>query len=291
MLMPGVKSRLQLAFHLPPGDCQSRLRLLCQEPPQRVVRAFGAADGGMALAHLHNLSGGILGGDQLQLEVTVGVHAQAQVTTTGATRIYRHRPELGDACQQTRLQVESGGLLEYLPDPIIPYGLARYQQQTRIDLAQDAGLFYWEVVTPGREAAGEIFAYSRLGLALELYAAGEPVALEHLELEPARRSLSAPLRLGGYRYFATLYICRVGADPAIWSRLERELAAQAAACSTPGTVIWGASSLVAHGLVVRGLSMSGRRLTEGLYAFWAAAKAALYAGSPRSAALQPRKLY
>jgi urease accessory protein len=37
-----------------------------QEPPLKVVRAFELEDGA-ALVHLHNVSGGLLGGDRLEL--------------------------------------------------------------------------------------------------------------------------------------------------------------------------------------------------------------------------------
>jgi urease accessory protein len=245
----------------------------------------------MAVTHLHNLSGGVLGGDRLEVEVNVGPHAQAQLTTTGATRIYRHRPG-PDASQRTTLRVARDGLLEYLPDPLIPFAGARYQQQTSIDLAEDAGLFYWELLAPGREASGEIFAYERLGITLELCAGGEPVALERMELEPALRPLTSPVRWGAYRYLATLYICRVGMAAQVWSSLEDELAALAqtpyvtgAACA--GAVVWGVSTLAAHGRVVRGLGAGGRQLQAGLVSFWAAAKQALYG----RAAHMPRKLY
>jgi urease accessory protein len=266
------------------------MRLLQQEMPQRVVRAFDGGDG-MAVTHLHNLSGGILGGDQLELAVSVGAHAQAQLTTTGATRVYRHRPG-PDASQRTTLRVGRDGLLEYLPDPLIPFAGARYQQQISIELAEDAGLFYWELIAPGREASGELFAYERLGIALELCAGGAPVALEHMELEPALRPLTSPLRWGAYRYLATLYICRVGVAAQVWSSLENELAALAQVQSTvdalsPKTTVWGVSTLAAHGLVVRGLGVSGRQLQAGLTSFWVAAKQALYG----RAAHPPRKLY
>lgn len=57
-------------------------------------------------------------------------------------------------------------------------------------------------------ASGETFAYPHVGLALQLCAAGELVALERMELEPALRPLTSPLRWGQYRYMATLYVSR-----------------------------------------------------------------------------------
>jgi urease accessory protein len=288
--MKDVKSRLAIRFERTPGDGRTRMRLVQQEMPQRVVRAFAGADD-MAVTHLHNVSGGVLGGDQLQLAIDVGPCAQAQVTTTGATRVYRHRPG-PDASQQTILRVAQGGLLEYLPDPLIPFAGARYRQQVSIELASGAGLFYWEMVAPGREAAGEVFAYERVGLGLELCAGSVPVAAERMELEPALRPLTSPLRWGRFRYLATLYICRVGVASTEWNSLEGELAALAqtlttADSSSPVATVWGVSTLVAHGLVVRALGVSGRQLMAGLNSFWAMAKERLYGRS----AHVPRKLY
>ncbi|MEX1018368.1 MAG: urease accessory protein UreD [Litorilinea sp.] len=285
-----VDSRLSLAFDKP--GAATRLQLRTQEPPQRVVRAFTAPHTGAALVHLHNLSGGVLGGDQLQLDIAVGAHAEAQVTTTGATRVYRHRPGYADARQTTTLQVAAGGLLEYLPDALIPFAGARYQQHTRIELAPDAGLFYWETVTPGRVAAGEVFAYARVGVDLEIATAGVPILVEAYALEPDKRPLTSPARLGDYPYFTTFYICRVGVAPAVWTTLETELGALAQHHTRPDhtgpdSVLWGVSRLAAHGLVIRALAKRHQPLAATLPKFWQHAKAALYG----RAAILPRKLY
>src|SRR5579859_6400465 len=281
-----VKGRLHLGFTYQPESQQSRLAVCEQQPPLQVIRSFALPQGG-ALVHLHNLSGGVLGGDRLELSVEVGPRAYAQLTTTSATRVYRSRPEAPMALQTNAIQVREGGLLEYLPDPLIPFAGARYQQQTRIDLAEDAGLFWWETVAPGREAHGEIFTYDQLQLGLSLFAGGRPIAIERLKLEPAVRLLRPPARLGPYRYFSSFYICRVGLEPARWSSLESSLQLLAQSLTQPGESIWGVSSLVAHGLLVRGLSRRGRLLPPGLLAFWRAAKLALY----EQEAIMPRKIY
>src|SRR5207245_2695986 len=84
------------------------VRLKQQQPPWRVIRAFpGGA--GEALAHLHNVSGGVLDNDDLRLQVEVGPDARAQLTTTGATRIYRSRSAGSKARQQTDLTIAARG--------------------------------------------------------------------------------------------------------------------------------------------------------------------------------------
>ncbi|MDQ3249448.1 MAG: urease accessory protein UreD [Chloroflexota bacterium] len=275
-----------LQLHFERTDAGTILRVPLQTPPLRVVRGFTGADG-MRLAHIHNLSGGVLGGDHLWVETVVGPGAAAQITSTGATRLYRRRANGGSAQQRTNIRVEMGGLLEYLPDVIIPYADACYQQTTCIELAADAGLFYWEVVAPGREASGELFQYHRLRLDLDIVAAGQLVALERVQLEPKLRPLTSPARLGPYRYFGTFYVCRVNTPPPVWLQLEARLTHLADQLNTPGEVIWGVSTLPAHGLAVRVASRSSRLIVGSLPQFWQLAKRDLY----QVDAVLPRKVY
>jgi len=283
--LPRASGRLDLYFTRD-REQRAQLRVREQHPPLQVVRAFPLPTGG-ALVHLHNISGGVLGGDQLALDVEVGAGAHVQLTSTSATRLYRSRPEAPAAVQTGTIKVREGALLEYLPDPLIPFSGSRYQQHTRIDLEAGAGLFWWETVTPGRIARGELFDYDHLLLNLNISAQGHPIAAERLKLEPHRRPLSSPARLGPYTHFCSFYICRVGLPGACWSDLEKELGALAQEFSRPGELSWGVSTLVMHGLVIRAISRQGRDIAAGLLAFWRAAKQYLYKEEP----VPPRKIY
>src|SRR5215207_6102789 len=277
---------LRLRFDRSGDRGRTTLTSCAQRPPLQVVRAFPSG-GAATLAHLHNLSGGVLGGDTLELSVEVGGGASAQLTSTGATRLYRCRPGSPAAVQRQGFRVGPGALLEYLPDELIPFAGARYRQETRIDLSDGAGLFWWEAVAPGRAARGELFEYDSLHFTLDLTACGLPLSLERVALEPVLRPPRSPARLGPYLYFATLYVCRVGVPESRWLELEAELAELARSLSSPGSVLWGVSTLPAHGLVVRSLSVRGRDITRGLFDFWRASKWALYG----EAAVPPRKVY
>lgn len=281
-----VEGRLHLDFSVAASSRNTRLTVLDARPPSKVIRAF-TLDGGAALVHLHNVSGGLLGGDYYELKVQVGAEAHAQITTTSATRIYRKRQGVSDAVQINEVHIAENGLLEMLPDPIIPFAQSAYHQKTHIDLSDGAGLFWWETIAPGREARGEMFAFDLLALELEIRANGRPIALENARLEPALRPLTSFARLGSYRYVSTFYICRVGISPAQWTALESELFELAGTLNHPGETLWGVSTLTAHGLVIRGLSCDGRSITKGLLAFWQAAKHSLYGEE----AIPPRKVY
>jgi len=283
--MQRVEGRLKLRFSAD-RTRQTQLIVLEQRPPLQVIRAFPISTGG-ALVHVHNISGGVLGGDQLGLEVDVEPGAHAQLTSTGATRLYRTRPGVPDSKQTGRVTVREGALLEYLPDPLIPFSGSRYQQHMRIELDSSAGLFWWETVAPGRVAQGEQFAYEQLLLDLHISTQGRSIAIERLKLEPHCRALSSLARLGPYSHFCSFYICRVGLEAVHWSTLEKELGALAQELSRPGEISWGVSTLVAHGLVMRAVSRQGRDIPPGLLAFWRAAKRYLYDEEP----VPPRKIY
>lgn len=284
--LPPFKGRLRLRFERVRGAKRTVLAMCEQRPPLKVVRAFPLS-GGEALVHLHNLSGGVLGGDQLEVVIEVGSGASAQITSTGATRLYRSRQGAPAATQRNKVRVNENGLLEHLPDALIPFAESRYCQETAIELARGAGLFWWEIVAPGRVARGELFAYQLLQLKLDLTAEGIMLAQERMRLEPARRPLSSPARLGPYHYFSTFYICREGLESTRWLALEKELAELARRLSRPAEISWGISTLPAHGLVVRAMSVKGRAIASGLLAFWQAAKLQLYGQT----AIPPRKIY
>lgn len=283
--MTEVRGRLALRFTHDAARGRTVMHADEQQAPLRVVRAFPLADGA-TLVHLHNLSGGILGGDDLAVDLSVGPDARAQVTTTSATRLYQARNEAAPARQSTTITIAQGGLLEYLPDPLIPFAGSRYEQKTAISLAHDAGFMGWEVLAPGREARAECFAFETLRLSLDIWAEQRPILLERNHLAPQSQPLTTPAQMGTYRYLASFYCAHVGLPTARWQALEAELAAIAQSLSTRGECQWGVTTLVAHGIVVRGLSVDGSQIAHHLTTFWRAAKRSLYG----TEAISPRKV-
>jgi urease accessory protein len=262
------------------------MRVDIQEPPWRVVRAFEQGNSG-ALVHLHNVSGGILTGDRLSLRIAAGPGSAAQVTSTGATRVYRHREGAVASQQITEILLEEGALLEYLPDALIPYAGSRHSQRTVIRLEKQATLFCWEVLAPGRQAMGETFAFESLRVETEIRTAMRPLLLEAFLLEPALRPLATAARMGHYTHLASFYACQVGVASARWQDLEQQLTEYASARSSAGVTLWGASALASDGVAVRGLSVSARTLPATLAGFWRIARLFLTAEEP----VAPRKTY
>jgi urease accessory protein len=280
-----MRASLQLIFERHGTTGRTVLASSYQDPPLRVVRAFPLEDGS-AMAHLHNVSGGLLGGDDLTLSVEIGPGAQAQLTTTGATRIYRQGKSSAITHQRNQIRVAESGLLEYVPDVIIPFAGASFSQHTSIHLASDAGLFWWEILAPGREAHGEVFHYQSVEMQTHVSADGGRIAAERIRLEPKKYDLSSPARMGPHLYCATFYVCRVGLRANAWLDLEAQLRQLAAELPRRGKARWGISTLKAHGLIIRCLADQGSDTLRGLLPMWDAAKHFLYGRH----AVPPRKV-
>jgi urease accessory protein len=264
----------------------NRLRVNRQDPPWKVVRAFPQPGAGV-LVHLNNVSGGVLAGDRLALDVTVHAGAMAQITTTGATRLYRHRAGAADSEQNLTFSVGENARLEYLPDPLIPYAGSRHTQRTKIRLEAGAALFWWETLAPGRQASGESFAFERLKIESAVRTRSRPLLREDFLLEPALRPLAVTARMREYSYVASLYVCQDGRPAAFWRALEDELNDAAAQRTRRGEAMWGASTLVSDGVMVRGLSASNRFIPAALTDFWRLARRAVTGEDP----VPPRKIY
>ena len=193
------------------------------------------------------------------------------MTTTGATRIYRHRSGFAPTTQQNEITVGEGALLEYLPDATIPFAGARYRQHTSIQLAAGAGLFWWEILAPGREAGGEIFEFDELEIKTRITAPGRILAAENLSLRPASREISSLARLGAlslYRHF--LCLLRGTRRRHMESCGGTHTRTVAHDLTKAGEILWGVSTLVAHGLIIRCLARNGREILPGLQALWRA---------------------
>jgi urease accessory protein len=280
-----MRASLQLVFERDQSAGRTILSSSQQDAPLRVVRAFPLPDGSV-MAHLHNVSGGLLGGDDLALSVELEAGAQVQLTTTGATRIYRRACGSAITRQRNQIRVGDGAWLEYVPDAIIPFSQADFSQKTVIELAADAGLFWWEILGPGREAHGEVFQYQRVEMQTELSAAGKAIASERIRIEPSSQDITSPARMGPYLYCATFYVCRVGLQAKRWLDLETQLRALATQLPRRNNIRWGMSTLKAHGIIIRCLATQTCDLTAGLLALWEAAKLFLYG----THAAPPRKL-
>ncbi len=159
---------------------------------------------------------GLVGGDMLDMHVSVGPGAHGLVTTPGATRFYRS--EAGLATQQVHARVADDARLEWLPLEAIAYNGCEGLNRAVFDLAPGAEMMTWDTTALGLPAAGLPFAQGTFRQHLEI----PGVWLERGTLAATdARLMDGPLGLAGQRCMATLVFAAGSAIAA--ERTERAL--------------------------------------------------------------------
>jgi len=135
------------------------------------------------LVQVVNPTAGILSGDRLESSVEVASGAALLLTTPSASRVFRMRT--GEAGSTQRFNVERGGWLEVLPEPIVPHRGSVFHQRTSLTVAEGGSAFYADLLMPGRVAHGEAWRWSRLVLELDVRHGGERLLHERFDQDGA----------------------------------------------------------------------------------------------------------
>jgi urease accessory protein len=190
-----------------------RVRLAAADGHTRVTESYAHAPfhylpprafaGEPPLLTVVNSSGGVLGGDALDMSFSIGPGA-AILRTQSATRIYRS--ESGPARCTCRFQLGANAFLDYFPDEIIPFAGSSYAQDTHVDLEGGAVMLLSEIVTAGRLARGEEFAFTRLALDVRCTGGGSPLLRDRSDLRPLERPLGSGAILHETTVWGSLYL-------------------------------------------------------------------------------------
>lgn len=162
----GTKASLRL--HVARVGERTRIVDLETQGPLQVLRALhlDEANPDLASVIVCTPSGGVLQGDRFEMDIRVGPGARLHLDAQSATRLYA-MPDAA-AVQRVNVQVESGGFVECVLDPYVPYAHSEFRQLARWEVAEDATAIVGEVVAPGREARGEWFACRLFSSVLEV---------------------------------------------------------------------------------------------------------------------------
>ena len=240
------------------GEVTRPRRCLARPPIQLSrVRYDDPQQPGMAAFTLLHL-GGVLAGDRAHLRVELGPGAAARVRMAAATQVYRM--PAGDAAHTIELSVGAGARLDWLAEPLILFGGARFAQTTRITLDRGARLALLDVLVPGRLARGERDAFERFESCLEVYnSAGGCLAAERALLEPRLWRLDQPGLRGDTPVVGSLYL--------LGDALDAERAA--AEIHPAGESVTGVTALPNDcGLLVRALGDTPSAVRARLLDIW-----------------------
>ena len=170
------------------------------EGPLRVLQRLYPEGPGVCHHVLVHPPGGIVGGDMLDIDVTLATDTHALITTPGATRFYRSSGE--QAAQRARLSVAARARLEWLPLETIAYSGCLAENRVQLELAAGAEAIGWDVLALGLPAAGAAFVAGSFTQHLELPGRW----LERGRIAAAdSRLFHSPLGLDGQSVMATAW--------------------------------------------------------------------------------------
>ncbi len=135
-------------------------------------------------------AGGLVGGDRLQVSLTLGEGAKVLMTSAAAGKVYRSAGE--PVLQSIDIALQPGACLEWFPQETILFTGAHYRQQLRVSLAPGALWTGWDVVRLGRSARGETFATGSWRTNTLVTQAGKPLWVDPQSIAGGSELLSSP---------------------------------------------------------------------------------------------------
>ena len=152
--------------------------------------------------------GGLVGGDDLDIDLTLHPGAHALVTTPGATRFYRSTG--ATATQRLHASLADAARLEWLPLETIAFSGCLGENLMRFALAPGAEMIGWDVLALGLPAADQAFARGRFTQCVEL--PGRWLERGRIDALDACL-LDSPLGWAGHRVLGTMWFAAGSALP------------------------------------------------------------------------------
>ncbi len=165
------------------------------QAPLKVQRPFYPEGPEVCHSIMLHTAGGVVGGDQLSLDLQLRPHSHVVLTTAAANKIYRSNGL--EARQDVQIRVEPGAILEWLPQETIVFNQAVYRQDLRVELSPGAHWLGWEITRFGRSARGETYIKGNWRSQTQVWQAGRPLWIDRQWLPGCPETWNSPHGLAG----------------------------------------------------------------------------------------------
>lgn len=187
--------------------------------PMLVQRPFYPEQDGTCHSYILHPPGGVAGGDSLALRIRTGEGARAVLTSPGATKFYRSPERISS--QRIEIDVESGGVCEFLPMETIVFDGAQSRTETAVTLRGDATFVGWEITSLGRPAAREAFSKGQFTQRMSINRDGRPIFFERAAFQGGTGMMHVPYGLAGQPIFGTMIYAGALPDDAVETIRDR----------------------------------------------------------------------
>lgn len=239
--------------------------------PLQVMKPYHDETGCLCV-YLLSPTGGVVQGDDCQIDVCLSSGTHVLLTTQAATKVYGMPAHGTGACTHIRLNIGENAMLEYLPDPTILFRDSIFDQRIHVFLARGARAVLQEIIMPGRLARGEVFAFTQYRARLEASDEMGRLLYDALCLQPHRTPHLTSLGvLEGYPCWGNWYLL---GDFELASVQWDNLCERAdALLNLHGKSIGGISRLHRNGLAVRMVAHNTQAIQSAFQSLWNVLKA------------------
>ena len=148
-----TKGNAKLSFEVDVNG-KTRLNELYHSDPLRILFP-NIPDKDILQAALVNISGGLVGGDKISVDMQIGRNAKALIASQSAEKVYRSAG--ADTEMEIKITVKPGSWLEFLPQETILFQGSRLRRQIKVSIEGDGSLVAGEILVFGRRGHGEYF--------------------------------------------------------------------------------------------------------------------------------------
>lgn len=176
-------------------DFRNRLPLEGHEFPE---------EDGPLMVYLMSTSPGLFNGDKEYIFARLNEGAQLFLTTPSAGEMHPS-PYDEESVQTQTFFLEPGSLLEYMPEPVIPFKNSNFRGTNSLYMSKGSQAIVSEIVTAGRVGRDEIFQFKQFSSTFEVFWDNRLEVWDRLKLDP-NTNLKSSGNFGNYTHVGTLWV-------------------------------------------------------------------------------------
>ncbi|HET7580095.1 MAG TPA: urease accessory protein UreD [Bacillales bacterium] len=230
---------------------------------------------GALVIYLMSASPGLFNGDEEYISCRLTKGAHLHLTTPAANELHPSIYDGEESLQTQTFYLEKDSILEYLPEPMIPFRESNFNGMTSVYMSEGSQAIISEIVTAGRIGRNEIFQYKKYASTFEVYWEDQLEALDRLVLDP-KTELTRKGIFGDYTHLGTLWVLSEKVSREHLRRLQTTVLADLKTVDVYGT----ASLLQKNGLIIRLLGRNAQSLQKVMTACWDDLRGQLFEMNP-----------
>lgn len=214
------------------------------DSPMKITKTFHEPSTNGLMLYLMDVSPGLMEGDHYEAAISLEQHTHLMMTNQSSTKIHPAK-QLGAKTNFT-FHIGEHAILEYMPEPTIPYRDSQLHAHNIFHLEEDSSLLYCDILSSGRVHHNEKFQYRQLSMTTEIFRSNKRVAYDHFLMRSHDHAYEASGALEHYTHQGAFWIFAIGANYELLSQI-REI------CSSYHNhdIITGASLAISDGIIVR----------------------------------------